>query len=421
MSENSGGPPSGLEQGAQAAGAVRSAVKLGKAVAGAAKGAAAGPYGMLIGAVVHSKLLRRGCLITLSLLLLPILFIIMLPLIIFGLIGNALFGGGDDNSTVIMNDDAAIYGNIIEVNDQLHIVIQEGLDDVIARIDRDFVAEGVDIKEISNPYAGSQVMNPLLIITQFCASKDEAIGEISLDNLTSIVRDAKGKLFSFEREIKTEMRPELVREFNVYTGQFEDVERMVEKQVAYYTIQYNGESYFADDVFFLTDEQKMLSNDYYDNLLVYLEDKADLFVGGSFDDLVGRYHFPYVPGGFATPLPAIEWRDHVSDEFGTRGGNHRGIDITAPYGTPIHAVKDGIVIAAEPWTNSWGIYVVINHGGGLVTLSAHMTKFEVCVGQEVKQSDIIGYVGMTGVTSGPHIHFEVQLDSVLQDPRGYLP
>lgn len=92
-------------------------------------------------------------------------------------------------------------------------------------------------------------------------------------------------------------------------------------------------------------------------------------------------------------------------------GNN-GIDIASPIGTPIRASADGVVVVSKfregnPWFGGFGNFVVIEHSGGVKTLSAHMSAVNVSVGQSVSQGDVIGKVGNTGRSTGPHIHFEV--------------
>lgn len=408
---------SSFAKSAQAAGQIQGAVKTGKAIAGLAKGAAAGPYGVAAAfAWQNRKLIGK---IIAALLMIPILFIAMLPAMIFGLDGNALTEG---DNTIIMNDDEAVINNIIEVNAALHAIIQEGLTDTETRIDRDFSASGADIKEVSNPYDGAHIMNPMLIIAQYCASMNTNVNEISLENLESIVRAAKSKLFDYERELKYEMRTEIVSVYNETTGAYEDIEEEVMKLVANYTIRYNGEAYFADEIFHLSEEQKELAMDYYENMILYLGDRFSVLVGDAdWGDLLTEYPFTPNPGGWISPLPSVNWRSNVSSEFGTRSDNHRGIDITAAYNAPILAMKDGVVIVASPWVNSWGIYTVINHGGGETTLYAHCSKLNVSVGDVVEQGDVVGWVGMTGVTSGEHLHLEYAVNGTLMNPRLILP
>lgn len=87
---------------------------------------------------------------------------------------------------------------------------------------------------------------------------------------------------------------------------------------------------------------------------------------------------------------------------------HAGMDFTAPRGTPIYATGDGKIIQADAANRGYGNHVRIKHGYGYVTLYAHMSKFNCKVGQKVKRGDVIGYVGNTGKSVGPHCHYEVR-------------
>jgi murein DD-endopeptidase MepM/ murein hydrolase activator NlpD len=120
--------------------------------------------------------------------------------------------------------------------------------------------------------------------------------------------------------------------------------------------------------------------------------------------------------GFAWPL-----RGRVTSGFGYRWGRlHAGIDIAAPTGTPIHASKAGRVIFAGTM-NGYGNVVIIDHGGGFSTLYAHQSRLGSSRGQVVSQGQVIGYVGSTGHSTGPHCHFEVRVNGSARNPRPYLP
>ena len=86
---------------------------------------------------------------------------------------------------------------------------------------------------------------------------------------------------------------------------------------------------------------------------------------------------------------------------------HDGMDFTAKIGTPIYATGNGKIEKVESSARGYGKYVIIDHGFGYKTLYAHMSKFKVTIGQKVNRGDIIGYVGNTGLSSAPHLHYEV--------------
>jgi murein DD-endopeptidase MepM/ murein hydrolase activator NlpD len=109
----------------------------------------------------------------------------------------------------------------------------------------------------------------------------------------------------------------------------------------------------------------------------------------------------------------------VTSPFGQRWGRlHAGIDISAPSGTPIRAVKDGVIALAAPY-GGYGNYTCINHGGGLSSCYAHLSSFAITSGS-VSQGDVIGNVGCTGSCFGDHLHFEIRVGGTPTDPMGYL-
>jgi murein DD-endopeptidase MepM/ murein hydrolase activator NlpD len=98
---------------------------------------------------------------------------------------------------------------------------------------------------------------------------------------------------------------------------------------------------------------------------------------------------------------------------------HNGLDFTAPSGSPIYATADGKVDKAE-FNGGFGNHIVIKHGYGFETLYGHMVKMKARAGESVKRGDVIGYVGSTGLSSGPHCHYEVHRNSVPIDPIYYF-
>ena len=131
--------------------------------------------------------------------------------------------------------------------------------------------------------------------------------------------------------------------------------------------------------------------------------------------------------GFCSPI-GESWRSVVTSEFGWRkdpftgkGAGHTGIDLGMPKGTPIRAALTGTVYLVRYSTTGYGYHVMIDHGGGFVTLYAHCSKLLVAEGQQVQAGDIIAEVGSTGRSTGNHLHFEVRINGEKQNPRSYLP
>lgn len=98
---------------------------------------------------------------------------------------------------------------------------------------------------------------------------------------------------------------------------------------------------------------------------------------------------------------------------------HTGLDIGAATGTPIQVVKSGRVTFAG-WNGGYGNYVVVDHGNGLQTAYAHLSKINVSVGQQISARQVIGKVGSTGMSTGPHLHFEVKKNGNFVNPADYL-
>ncbi len=128
---------------------------------------------------------------------------------------------------------------------------------------------------------------------------------------------------------------------------------------------------------------------------------------------------------YTSAKPSI-WPAHgyVSSGYGYRrtifgGDHHAGYDIAARVGTPIVATADGTVIFAG-WSGSYGNMVEIEHGYGWTTLYGHMSKMAVSLGDRVKRGEIIGFIGSTGRSTGPHVHYEVRLNGRTENPRYYL-
>ena len=220
-----------------------------------------GPYGAAAGAARYAAQHGKKFLAAIAvLLMLPVLFILMLPSLIFG----GLTSSGSSGRP-ILNDNAAIIQNTNDIAFAVNEILGEGITDAEARIAQDFAATGGDNYEIINPYASDMTSNTNSFIAQYCAAKGENWDTISLADMQTVLRQGKSSLYSYTRtsEIRT------VEDDDPDT---EDVVETREETWYIYTLSYNGEGYFADTVFHLTDDQKALAGDYAQNLSLFLGD-----------------------------------------------------------------------------------------------------------------------------------------------------
>ena len=108
-----------------------------------------------------------------------------------------------------------------------------------------------------------------------------------------------------------------------------------------------------------------------------------------------------------------------SDPFNGEGAFHRGVDISGNYGQAIVSPADGVVEFAD-FRSGYGRTIMIDHGHGISTLFGHMSGFAVAAGQHVSRGDVIGYVGTSGRSTGPHVHYEVRINETPVNPYKYL-
>ena len=110
------------------------------------------------------------------------------------------------------------------------------------------------------------------------------------------------------------------------------------------------------------------------------------------------------------------WR---SDPFTKARKMHWGMDFTSPRGTPIYASGDGEISRADNSASGFGKHIRIDHGYGYLTIYAHLSQYNVKKGQKVKRGDLIGFVGSTGRSQAPHLHYEVWKDDIRIDPINF--
>ena len=257
--DNSRKEQSALSGAASAAGTARGAIKTGKAIAGAAKGAAAGPYGMLAAGLWENRKTAGKILAAFAaLFMLPVLFLLMLPSLVFGSLGL------DDATGDALNDNSVIMENIAETEASIEAILRKKHDGLLEEIQQeaDALDPGCEYG-ITDDFSDRIIYESALIISQFCASQDD-YREISLAKLERILRDNTDGIFTYTVEV---------------TEYEETDEETGESRTIYhheYTVEYAGDSYYAENVFHLTDEQLQTAEEYAANLHLFLFDTVYL-------------------------------------------------------------------------------------------------------------------------------------------------
>lgn len=255
---------------------VASAAKTGKAISNIAKGAASGGLpGAALAAAGSSK---KWIAALVALVFIPFVLVAMLPSIIFGPVISS-----DPENTApsgIVNDEI-LTQTMLDLNESISAVLSEGLTDVLDRIDDDFEASGCDEKEINNPYGSDVRFNANYLISLYCASKNQDVQSISVDDMIASLSDSKDILYTFTYSDESWLE-EVVQEPAVSDIDSSESDDETESEPAEpefvlvtkrtYSIAYNGEAYFGDEVFGITEDQKDLASQYAQNLSLLLHD-----------------------------------------------------------------------------------------------------------------------------------------------------
>ena len=183
-----------------------------------------------------------------------------------------------------------------------------------------------------------------------------------------------------------------------------------------------------------SDRYQALKGNKNSNLLISTTKKLDiisnqlLVQAGSYDEIIALVKDK---DKMMACIPAIQ---PISNKDLTRFGSpfgyrmhpirhvvrmHTGIDLTAPTGTPVYASGDGVIVRADANASGYGNHIRISHGYGYITLYGHLSKINVKVGQKVKRGDIIGLVGSTGLSTSPHLHYEVRINNKPVNPVNF--
>ncbi len=265
---------SGLDHMASAAGAVKGAIKAGKQLAGASKGAALGPYGLAAGlAWENRKVIAKIVVALVAVLLLPVMILMMLPSALFGW----MFPSDDtmpDNDIVVEEIMFEDYEKVMDVFDEVCVEVDGVFADahvaVLQNINADFASYGAnDTMSVTDPYSATLPHNASRIICEYSALTDFE-ETIDADDLTAKLSEHKDNFFFF-------MKVEEQRSYT-QTVTYEDGTQG-EITVPYthvdYTVIYIGDDYITEDVFGLTEEQKELAADFADSLSLYAGGEND--------------------------------------------------------------------------------------------------------------------------------------------------
>ena len=244
-----------FSQVAASAGFAKGAVKSGKALAGAAKGAAAGPYGMMASALWEGRKIIGKALVAFCLLLFfPVVYVMMLPSLIFGADG---FQGA---SKTVLTDSNEIMENLAEAESAIEEILKEKHEDVIKSIEKEAkkLEDGCEYS-ITDEFAGNIVYESSLVISQYCASKNN-YQDISLWNLKWLPRRNLKNIFSYTVSTTTYERIDEETNTSATITHYD------------YTVHYTGNAYFAGQVFELTETQMATAKVYARNLELFLND-----------------------------------------------------------------------------------------------------------------------------------------------------
>ncbi len=157
-------------------------------------------------------------------------------------------------------------------------------------------------------------------------------------------------------------------------------------------------------------QQMYIQSKSYDELDKLIKNKKDLLASIPSIQPIANRQLTRIASGFGMRIDPIN-KEPIF---------HPGLDFVAPTGTPIHATGDGVIEEVNGGQSGYGNYVMIKHGFGYETLYGHMSRVNVRMGQKVKRGDVIGFVGSTGRSTGPHCHYEVIKDGHKINPINFF-
>lgn len=272
MSQDSSVISDVVQKGLNTANAVRGAVKTGKAIAAAAKGGAAGGW---IGAVAAFAWENRRLVAAITvgmvvIFLLPVVVVSMLPSIVFG--GTTDAYSPDDINNPILNNYEVIDNNIETLNLALADVFADGLSITLENIENDKLSVSEDVvTEITYPTEDETENIKLLLISQYCAYRNDDYQDVSIDDFKNYISGYKEQIYNYDKQEQISVTTETIITVDTNGNEIKNIVEIEEKKVVY-TVFYSGEDYYSQNIFGLSDSQKELANNYFQNLKVFVNE-----------------------------------------------------------------------------------------------------------------------------------------------------
>lgn len=305
--------------------------------------------------------------------------------------------GGKDSAEmlsqhIIENSSDAIFGYAFSLDgkERIYVADKSVAEDVIAEYCSKYNVEGMDCE---STLSNTPVFESVYIDESVIANRDELFAYIKGQSVTTSANVTVK--YEVDYETLTTRTTKKAKGYQAVTvtgvkGQNERVEKVT----------------FIDGV--------LVGTEVISDTVITLPVTEEIIIGTGKGTTATVVHNASTKG-YVWPL---EIKGVITSYWGD-GRNHKGIDITAPAGTEIHAVFDGVVTFAG-WCNDYGYNVIIDHGNGVQTRYAHSRKLHVKVGDKVTKGEFIAEVGTTGQSTGNHVHFEVIINGTRVNPAPYL-
>ena len=308
-----------------------------------------------------------------------------------------------DNKLAAAEEEMELQKQLIEKINELVAEKEEELRKSEARVDAQYDTMKTRIRFMAE-HGNVSYLSILLSATDFSdfLTKYEVIKQIT---------SYDGNMLDNYREICVTVEQQK-KDYEEALEEAETQEKILEQQ----RLEYESEIAQREQTMIELQEQERQTQSEY-NSIAKQEDELSASIAKMVKELSSGI---YVGGSMQWPLPAAN--NVVTCKFGMRTHPitgvyklHTGVDLRATKGTKIYAANAGTVLKSE-YNTAYGNYVLIDHGGGIATLYAHMSSRKVTKGQKVKQGDVIGLVGSTGYSTGPHLHFEVIINGEYTNP-----